>query len=632
MKVIDDREPTDSINIALLAAWGRGKSSVTDTLIDILQKRNGAENKYFILKINMLAMNKISNLVEYVGEYFYSLFKLFSVFVFGRQDNINFLSTISNLLDESTGVSFSKYFLSPRNRKGFIDLECERSLFSNQVSKLLKNSGKKNIILIIDNVDRSEIEERVLQLLAEFSSINGILCIITLDDKNDIKFKPTFENDINNAKNIWNSDIYNEVDKYIHLRIRIEDENHIEYEESIRKMLIDEYLESAPKESTMWYIDCFDMDKVPSVFDPMEDYTTYISSKNLKTNYDQTNLLSIVFFENFLCFDGTFGQYLEQLITNYFSNCKELQTDVFKMQTTVRENLDLQVIQSYVSWFGYKFFPDDTWDWINNLSNRTIQCLMTICDLNSGIELFCEKKSKNQFADLYSVYVAYMDIKFPVEEQKSAFKDRNFPESNSDIRILINDNEQSKLLKLINDYNYPECRKIMRNKVEKCANFYAMVILLGDFVFYLRRFLNNYRTFKIQLREANALNQNYIDYLLSEWPIRDEVIQRWNGMQKLYPILTEISLKWPNPRSFINKLVYNTYITGYGRKFKETFQGRMWIYNGLENKFIIISKKNENQKDHIIMTIAGKHLNIDAISQKEQEEIREIGSKILEDF
>lgn len=632
IKIIDDRKPTDSINIALLAAWGRGKSSVTDTLIDILQKRNGSEYKYFILKINMLTMNKISNLVEYVGEYFYSLFKLYSVSVFGQQENINFLSTISNLLDESTGTNFLKYFLSPQNRKGFIDLECERRLFSKQVSKLLKNSGRKNIILIIDDADRSAIEEKMLQLLAEFSSINGILCIITLDDKNDIKFRPTFENNINSTNNIWSSDIYNEVDKYIHLRIRIEDENHIEYEESIRKMLIDEYLESAPEENTMWYIHCSNMNKVPSVFDSMGDYTTQISLKNLEMTYNQANLLSIIFFENFLYSNKSFGQYLEQLITNYFSNCEELQFDVLKMLTTDREKWDMQMTQSYFSWFGYKNFPDDTWDWINNLSNRATQCLTTICDFNNGVELLDEKKSKNQFEDLHSVYVAYMNTKFPIKDQQSDFKDRIFPNFNSDIRILINDNEQSKLLKLINNYNYPECRKIMRSKIEKCVNFYAMVILLNDFMCYLRKFLNNYRTFKIQLREAKTLNLNYIDYLLSEWPIRDEVTQQWNNMQKLWPILTEISFNWPNPRSFINTVIYNTYITGYGRKFKEIFQGRMWIYNRLENKCIVISKKNENQKDHIIMTITGKLLNIDDISQKEQEEIKEIGSKILGDF
>ena len=225
-----------------------------------------------------------------------------------------------------------------------------------------------------------------------------------------------------------------------------------------------------------------------------------------------------------------------------------------------------------------------------------------------------------------------MNIKFSVKDQQTDFKDSIFPNFNSDIRILINDNEQSKLLKLINNYNYPECRKIMRSKVEKCVNFYATVILLNDFMRYLRKFLNNYRTFKIQLREVKVLNLNYIDYLLSEWPIREEVTQQWNSMQEIWPILTEISPNWPNPRSFLNKVLYNTYITGYGRKFKETFQGRIWIYNGLENKFIVISKKNENQKDHIIMTIAGKHLNIDAISQKEQEEIKEIGSKILGNF
>lgn len=50
--------------------------------------------------------------------------------------------------------------------------------------------------------------------------------------------------------------------------------------------------------------------------------------------------------------------------------------------------------------------------------------------------------------------------------------------------------------------------------------------------------------------------------------------------------------------------------------------------NGSEYKYLY-RRKNENQKDHIIMTIEGKHLNIDAISQKE---VKEIGSKILGDF
>ena len=118
--------------------------------------------------------------------------------------------------------------------------------------------------------------------------------------------------------------------------------------------------------------------------------------KNLEMTYNQANLLSIIFFENFLYSNKSFGQYLEQLITNYFSNCEELQFDVLKMLTTDREKWDMQMTQSYFSWFGYKNFPDDTWDWINNLSNRATQCLTTICDFNNGVELLDEKKSKNQ--------------------------------------------------------------------------------------------------------------------------------------------------------------------------------------------------------------------------------------------
>ena len=83
-----------------------------------------------------------------------------------------------------------------------------------------------------------------------------------------------------------------------------------------------------------------------------------------------------------------------------------------------------------------------------------------------------------------------------------------------------------------------------------------------------------------------------------------------------------------NSHQFINKVVYNTYITGYGKKFKENFYGKIWIYGGRENKFLVISKKNE----HIIMTIEGTRVNADTISLKEKEEIKQIGEKILGDF
>lgn len=193
VQVIDDRKASESINIALLAAWGRGKSSVTDTMIDLLQKRKKQNCKYFILKINMLTMTKTSSLVEYVQEYFYSLFKMYSIKGIGGRENVTFLSTLSDLLDDSKTVNLFKYAISERNKSSFVDLELEREVFTYQVEKLLKYSGRKNIIFVIDDADRSEIKDKMIQLLAEFSSINGIICVVSLDEKSDIQYKPSLD-------------------------------------------------------------------------------------------------------------------------------------------------------------------------------------------------------------------------------------------------------------------------------------------------------------------------------------------------------------------------------------------------------------------------------------------------------
>ena len=317
---------------------------------------------------------------------------------------------------------------------------------------------------------------------------------------------------------------------------------------------------------------------------------------------------------------------MEELITNYFSNCKEFYQDVVKMLTTDSKKWDKQLEHMYMTWFGYKRFQDDEFDWLNNLYNRAFQCLWTICDLNNGIELLCEKKNKIHFKDLHSIYAEYLNTKFLSRERYS--EERVYSNFKFEIQLFMDDNLQSKLLNLINNNNYPECRRIMRISVEKIVYFCISVLTLNNFVFYLRNILNNYRTFKIQLREAKVLSLNYIDYLLSEWSTQKELTQQWDNMMERWPILKEIQVNWSSPRQFINKVVYNTYITGYGKKFKENFYGKIWIYGGRENKFLVISKKNE----HIIMTIEGTRVNADTISLKEKEEIKQIGEKILGDF
>lgn len=76
INILDKRRISESFNIALIGAWGSGKTSITDTLISELQNRKKSEKRYFILKINTLTFNGTKNIIEYVKKYFYCLFKI----------------------------------------------------------------------------------------------------------------------------------------------------------------------------------------------------------------------------------------------------------------------------------------------------------------------------------------------------------------------------------------------------------------------------------------------------------------------------------------------------------------------------------------------------------------------------
>ena len=90
------------------------------------------------------------------------------------------MSIMSDMLKDVRPVSAIHSILS-FNAGSFIDIEQERSLFANNIQKLLKKSKRKNIIFIIDNIDRIESHEQILQMLSEFTSIKGLISIISVD-------------------------------------------------------------------------------------------------------------------------------------------------------------------------------------------------------------------------------------------------------------------------------------------------------------------------------------------------------------------------------------------------------------------------------------------------------------------
>lgn len=121
-------------------------------------------------------------------------------------------------------------------------------------------------------------------------------------------------------------------------------------------------------------------------------------------------------------------------------------------------------------------------DWINHVMSRASQILFTMCNLYNGIDLMNKNKETKLHQYLHSIYVYSMKNLFPFSDSEMHGENVVYSNFQSDIKELLDKNEQNKLLNLVNNRNYPECRKLLKDKIEKSANFYALIIQLNDFI------------------------------------------------------------------------------------------------------------------------------------------------------
>lgn len=123
--LIDKRSQKDSYNIGLIGAWGCGKTSITDTLINEFQNRNKKEKQYFMLKIGALTLNEMQNVVIYVKEYIENLFNKYEIDSFWGNANVAFLNTLVEVFGNVSSLEHK----FTEDKGGFIDLEQEREYF-----------------------------------------------------------------------------------------------------------------------------------------------------------------------------------------------------------------------------------------------------------------------------------------------------------------------------------------------------------------------------------------------------------------------------------------------------------------------------------------------------------------------
>lgn len=583
--IIDERTNKDALNIALLGEWGSGKTTITNTLTREIQKRT-VGNKYFILKISTHVTHEVKSVVTYVKKFFECLFEKYEVSVLASVDT-SFLFSLSKMLSDASSMP-----LLPEDASSecFLDYEQEKRLFSTMVQKLLQKSKRKNIILIIDDVDRNIQETEIVKVLTEFSAIEGIISIVSMDVKYD-KLSIDDNSDANH---------YNPLDKYIHYRVRIPFDNQIENDEIVScQMLLDYDLLTVYEDA---YISCFNNIDC-SLFSRIDGaYNT--SYNRLKGGEIQKyNILTDLFFTNLKKEKKTFGIYLSELVNEFILTKQEILPYVMRMLNSPAESWDNELWTINVQWTEHREIKE--FDWIARNSSNAQQMYFSICELKSAIEYISQNskdlcKAVHTVDDLHDVYIKRKFNDIQVVE--GTFIDSGYEMIKS---IAFDKQEQQMVNKLLIEGEYAELEEKISKKAELVGNYYGFTCVMNDFMSYIRRVLNNFRSYKMQLREANVRRINYLDYVIDEWQKQTTVYQRFAEMQNKQKSLKNVNIQLPSINDCINTMLFYFYIVKIGRgRSGELHNCRIFLLNDNE-KYIAISLGRENEDIKYILDSKG---------------------------
>ena len=555
INLVDDRESHDSINVALASSWGSGKTSIIDSFIEIIDNRKEG-NRYFVLKINILTFSKITDLVEYVSDYFEELFFEYSVDFATFLSDFSYLSLISDLLDEKKSSVVRKIANNIWNADKFIDIEKERELYSNKIQKLLKLSGRKNIILIIDDADRSEFKEKIIRLLLKFSSIEGIICLILLGEDYYFSLRPDGTEEYKDIKVSHNVE---GIEKYIHVMLKIEDDTKIENEKAIREYLCMAY-NRINRKNEFYFMNCSNVSD-----HSLLNFNTSFSTRTRDGITQKKNILYDIFFENLNEYKYGFGELLENIVISYFNNCEEV-----KKLEKIKLNLPNEYkgvfkSENMLMWNMYKNMPDDNFEWFSSISNSIMQMMGSLLLLMNALKNNEEKKllKKGTIGSIFELNELIHENLFKSvnkEQQEAMFRDnipseiKNFTFTNT-IYILFGEDVDS-INKYIKMGEFDKVSYMLKEKYTKLSTLVLMVLTVSDFILYIRKIMNNYRMFKIQLRESNILNLNYIDYLLCNWKPSKKNIDIVNAYKESMSFKEDVNLSWGSFKDYICNMIY----------------------------------------------------------------------------
>ncbi|SDB54430.1 KAP family P-loop domain-containing protein [Pseudobutyrivibrio sp. YE44] len=591
VKLIDGKTSKASFNIGFIGAFGSGKSSVIKALVNNWAKRK-AGPKYFVFKISALEINGVDNIINYTKRYFDDLFSKYEVSFINKA---GFLSALAVMFEIKQPVKISANLNSSN---AYVNIDQERVVFANQVKSLLKVSGRKNIVIIVEDADRTDIKNEVLNFLYEFSEIEGIIGLITLDKSSDICIRPSVQGMTNdNGEFIGKSLVqpqYDKLDKFIHVRVRINDDKDISKNPGVTKLILEQYSNLNNRNEDA-YVQIPQQYKNLSMFEHNVG-STVIKNSVGKNDYD---ILTDIFFMKLKKNEKSLGDYFGELAINYLYNTNEMLSRIKEIIIAEKNGTltyDLKAFYAvYLNFEADNYFQ---WDWLNrieSIANNAWNYLNIVYNGALYLDKFGDKYiGIKSIGDIYLCYLNRANNNFNLENH---FGDGIV---NPYLCIVFNDHELSEAKMKIKNKNYTALAKQVYEVAKKARTLLLEVIPLRRFVDYIRQSENNYRFLKMQLREAELLNLNFLDYLIGEWQINDNEYEDIKARLKNDYKFDDSEMQWIPIRTTVDAILYTNYIHFFLKdiQLKEINTTRAYIFG---DKYICISE--EDRREPVCVTI-----------------------------
>lgn len=277
---------------------------------------------------------------------------------------------------------------------------------------------------------------------------------------------------------------------------------------------------------------------------------------------------------------------------------------------------------------------DENFDWIQRLYSNSSNLFIALCiEITALKDIRLQpEKLQNEVNSIEDVYDYYMIEKFPISGRTWLNRKEEkvyYGHIQQQKTIGFEKDEFDIINSLIKENEYDIVEQKLKEKLKGTYELYLLAASLIEFMKYMRDVMNNYRRFKMQLREAELMNINYLDYLLNEWGSSQELRENLEQLKQQYSVLDEIEVTWTSIRSFVNYILFENYILRFGDRYTagELKDSKMYIAHGSKRSVVVLSQKEKGIYKYRFLNSEGTEI---VLAEEEQDIVRKKNALIWE--